>query len=99
MKKLVETQELESSPSLECKSTIIDNISLSYNLVEYCLPILQEKRNKNCYKRSHYVKDAEFRTKEAPSIYCQIFINNFFLLSKWILKYKIINNSEPKCQT
>jgi len=58
--------------------------------VEYRLPILQEKEIKIVIRGLIMLKDAEFRTKEAPYIYCQIFINYFFYCQKRTLKYKII---------
>jgi hypothetical protein len=51
----------QANPPLESEYPIIDNISLSYNLVEhYVSPILLKCNNKNCWKWLHYVKDSKF---------------------------------------
>jgi hypothetical protein len=66
---------------------IIDKISLSYNLLECYLSLLQMKTMENVVKRSHFVRGSKSR----EIVY--IFLSNFhkiFLLSKWILKNEII---------
>ncbi len=66
------------NPSLESKYTIIDNISLSYDSVEYCLPILQEK--KIVIKGFNMLKMQSLEQKKTPYIHCQIFINYFLTI-------------------
>ncbi len=91
MKKMVETKELQSSPPLESKYTIIDNISLSYNLVEYYLPILQQKEIKIVIRGLIMLKMQSLEPKKLPPLFIAKFsLTIFFKLSKWILKYKII---------
>ncbi len=67
-------------PPLHNKHPIIDNIFLSYDLVEhYVFPFLQKKSNINYYKRSDYVRGSESikLDKEIANIYCQNFINYY----------------------
>jgi hypothetical protein len=61
----------QANPRLESEYPIIDNFSLSYNLVEhYVSPILLKCSNKNCYKRFHYVKDSKFlKTYQRSCLY------------------------------
>ncbi len=64
---------------------IIDNISLSYNLVEnYVSPILQKEAIEIVAKGLIMIKIQSLVAKEAPYICCSNFI--IFLLPKWILK-------------
>jgi hypothetical protein len=48
---LMKTYKLlaSSQSPLESEYSIIDNISLSYNLVEYYISLLQKKNNKMCF--------------------------------------------------
>ncbi len=78
-------------PAHHCRANypIIDNISLSYNLVEhYDSPFLPKKRrrrrDRNWCKRSHYVRCSKYGKplKEAAYIYCQIFINSFYFTAE-----------------
>jgi hypothetical protein len=51
---------------------IIDNIFVSYNLVEhYFSSFLQKRSNRKCCKKSHYVRHSESRepTKEISFLY------------------------------
>jgi hypothetical protein len=60
---------------------IINNIALSYNLMEHYLsPFLQKNEIKRCCKRSHYVTSLESSepTEEVAYSHCQIFINYYF---------------------
>jgi len=63
-----------ANPLLQIMYPIIDNIFVSYNLVEhYVLSFLQKKRNKKCCEWSHYVKGSNSRKslKKIVYIYCQ----------------------------
>jgi hypothetical protein len=61
----------QANPPLESEYPIIDNFSLSYNLVEcYVSPILLKCSNKICWKRFHYVKDSKFlKTYQRSCLY------------------------------
>jgi hypothetical protein len=68
--KLVETSSffLQASPPLDIKYPIIDNISISYNLMKHYV----ENAIKIVILRSHYIfkiQSLENLTKESPYIY------------------------------
>jgi hypothetical protein len=55
-----------------------------------CTHFCKKRSNSNCCKRPHYVRDSESRKNvRETQIFAEIFFN-YFLLSKWILKNKII---------
>jgi hypothetical protein len=80
-------------PAHHCRANypIIDNISLSYNLVEHYVSQFLPKKIEEIeidVRDLHYVRCSKYGKplKEAAYIYCQIFINSVFLRLKWILK-------------
>ncbi len=90
--KLVETSSffLQASPPLDIKYPIIDNISISYNLMKHYV----ENAIKIVILRSHYIfkiQSLENLTKESPYIYIWNIMNYLlFLVLKWNMKNKII---------
>jgi len=75
LKKLVEFWELLATPVHHCKACILDNISLSYKLVEYYFSSFLQ-RSENVVKSFIMLKVQS--PDKLTIIYCQFFINYFF---------------------